>query len=311
MSFSKTTPTRSWASVARGRPAQTHAPPVAPRQASSSTEHSSPDSLDTLPSSDGEGSVRSIQWPSDIQDAVLICIDLECHCRNQSNADFARGIKRAERRVCEIGIASFDCRTMGMADVGDRAHKSWPRIKSENLAIIEHEHVVGAKHPPWCKVGSADDFDFGTTRWVSKALIKDEFVKEVKRMIGEDPTTASAVSAQPYVNRRPIVWVTFAGGNDLKWLPETGIKLKDEFPNSSFRDIQFAGPRLLGSRIAEYLRKQQISASDLFNMLRFNVKGQHNGGNDATWELRAYLAECALTPEQDEEVFMHTLPWLD
>jgi hypothetical protein len=189
---------------------------------------------------------------------------------------------------------------MALDKAGEKAKEMWPEIKSENFAIIEHKHTVPAKHVSWCSVGDANDFLFGKTRWVRKAVIKEEFIKLVKTIIGESPASRRSMHpTEPYRNDRKIIWVFFGGSNDQIWLSELDIKLTAEFPNSEIHDLQ-------RGRLARYLGwlhwKPQISADDLFDRLGFDVSGQHNGGNDATWELRAFLAELASSPAEREEL---------
>ncbi|KAK5061001.1 hypothetical protein LTR84_007542 [Exophiala bonariae] len=321
MSIPKKAPVRTWAAVVKslaGTPdvlSRSSRQGVSPSQESLCTEPSPPASIQspiTSSSPDVESPVSAGDWAFDIDDAVLICIDIKCHCRNQTFAEFSKGIKRSERRVCEIGMASFDSREITMEEAGDRAHKAWPRIKSENLAIIENKHVFCKKHPYWCKVRDANNFQFGKTRWVRKAIVKDQFIKQVKTWIGESTELRSAPKSKPHVNSRPIVWVFFADANDRTWLEELGISLEDEFPNSRRQDIQNNGPNNLARRIAHRTGKPQIGAPVLFRFLGLDcdIEGLHNGGNDATWELRAYLAECALTGVQFQNALSRRLPGL-
>lgn len=184
---------------------------------------------------------------------------------------------------------------MALDKAGEQAKEMWPKIKSENFAIIEHKHIVPPKHVSWCSVGDANDFEFGKTRWIRKAVIKEEFIKQVKTIIGESPPSrTSTPPTEPYRNDRKIIWVFFGGSNDEIWLSQLGIDLTAEFPNSETRDLQWGR---IGQYLARLYRKPQISASDLFDWLGFDVSGQHNGGNDATWELRAFLAQIATAPK--------------
>ncbi|OCT49399.1 hypothetical protein CLCR_11318 [Cladophialophora carrionii] len=137
-------------------------------------------------------------------DAVLVCLDVECHCRNQSYKEFQQGVRNTERRVTEIGIASFDPRRLPFNQAGDRGVNTWRYIKARNFAIKEHKHVVTKNHPAWCPIGDANHFDFGRTT------------------------------------------------------------------------------------------RRRVSAQTLFDHLRFTTTNVHNGGNDAVYELRAYIAQETL-----------------
>ena len=167
-------------------------------------------------------------------------------------------------------------------------------IKAANLAIVENKHVVSQSHVGWCSVGDANDFLFGTTQWVRKSVVKEEFIKKVKALIGEDPISSNPITDE-YRNERKIVWLFFSGSNDQIWLGGLDIDVEEEFPNSEVHDMQHG---TLGRLLGRQHRKPQIGARDLFARLGFVVSGQHNGGNDAVYELRAFLAELALSSEQ-------------
>ena len=51
----------------------------------------------------------NVQWLID-EDAVIVTVDLEAHCHNQSFKDFQAGVRNQDRMVCEIGLAIVDSR---------------------------------------------------------------------------------------------------------------------------------------------------------------------------------------------------------
>lgn len=247
--------------------------------------------INVPPSSLVTASTRGSTAYPDHDDTLVVCIDVECHCRNPPSAESGSRARNKDRRVCEIGIAVHDPRLLQQQELEDRAQNAWQYIKSYNLAIIEHKHRVFNHHPTWCKVGDANDFDFGKTRWVRKNRSKQAFLDIVRDCLGESKAPAKL----PYTNQRKIKWVFFAGYNDKTWLSSLDIHLTEDFPNSCVEDLQRGD---LSRSIARSMGKPHISAGDLCASLGLPMTGRHNGGNDAVWELRAYLAIQALTKEQ-------------
>ncbi|KAJ9615044.1 hypothetical protein H2200_001118 [Cladophialophora chaetospira] len=231
--------------------------------------------------------MASTQPPSgwSFGDSRLCAIDLECHCRNQSFQEFQQGIERAERRVTEIGLASFDPRRIRLDHAGERGVNAWPFIKARNYAIKEHRHIVGKNHPVWCKTGNANDFDFGETRWVNKAGIKKTIIQQIRTFLGDRDAKT------PYRNKREVIFLFFDDRNDCDWLQSLGIDLSKELQNPRIIDIQDGS---LADRIAYRLGRDKISASNIMSYLRFATSHCHNGGSDAVYELRAFIAEQTL-----------------
>ena len=156
---------------------------------------------------------------------------------------------------------------------------------TRNFAIIENKHVVkaGVTHPHWCKMGDANDFEFGTTRWIRKANAKKTIVQQLQSFLGDRNFNPNA----PYHNQREVVFVFFDSHNDEKWLHSLDIDLSSEFPNSRTVDIQRVG---IASQITFTMSRDKIGASHLFSRLGFVTTHAQNGGNDAVYELRSYIA---------------------
>lgn len=247
--------------------------------------------INASPSSLVTASTRNLTTYPDHDDTLVVCIDVECHCRNPPSAEAGSRARNKDRRVCEIGIAVYDPSLLQQEELGDRAQNAWQYIKSYNLAIIEHKHRVFNNHPTWCKVGDANNFEFGETRWVRKDRAKQAFLDIVGDCLGE----STAPAKLPHTNRRRIKWVYFAGYNDKTWLSSLDIDLTGDFPSSYVEDLQRGE---LSRSIARSMDKPNISAGDLCASLGLPMTGRHNGGNDAVWELRAFLAIQALTKEQ-------------
>ncbi|OCT49942.1 hypothetical protein CLCR_07472 [Cladophialophora carrionii] len=234
--------------------------------------------------------------------AVLVAIDIEIHCRKHYPK-----VGSPQDRVSEIGVASFDPRRVRFADAGDRAKNTWSSIKACNFAVTENTHIPGVgSHARHCQdrqwlLGAnagvkATDFDFGSLYNVSRFHVKKAFVNKIRTLLGDHPPYNNDT---PYHNNREVVFLFFDQQNDLRWLQGLGIDLSTEFPNSRIIDIQ-RGP--LAAAIGERMRgKAKISAEDMYKYLRFETVHMHNGGNDAVWELRAYLAELTLTDPQTHE----------
>ena len=183
-----------------------------------------------------------------------------------------------------------------MRDVqlGDRYQSVWDKIKACNIVPLGQEHRLTKSatrcRRSYCKVGDPNNFQYGYPRFVPKKEVKDSFVKTVRPFVREGSTIKKNGT---YTNGRKVVWMFFAMHHDVQWLNEMGIDLRGEFPNSEFLDIQWSP---VACKIKG--RKSQCSASDLFHALGVPVTFAHNGGNDAVYELRAYLAELGLTQKQ-------------
>jgi hypothetical protein len=89
--------------------------------------------------------------------------------------------------------------------------------------------------------------------------------------------------------------------NDLKWLKSLGIDFKEEFPASGLIDIQKDRiPMSVAEGLEEAIGKDfpRLGARRLYEALGFQIDNAHNGGNDAMYELRAFLAGKVLTSTQ-------------
>ncbi|ETN44369.1 uncharacterized protein HMPREF1541_10549 [Cyphellophora europaea CBS 101466] len=257
-----------------------------------------------------------------VEPAMTIVIDGECHCRNQSANEARAGIRRSQRRMTDIGIAAVDnCKlpTYGAEsledaqdEVGDRFTSVWKSdsVKAYDIAIREHKHDASQfrKHPTWCTIQSPESFIFGTPEWCSKAAAKYKVINKIRELVGDKPV--HQLPSTNYWNKKKIFFVFFAQANDLIWLAELGVNLQVEFPNSEIIDLQ---RQPLASAIAYSRGHPQIGAASLFRRLGMETKYEHNGGNDAVYELRALLAEMVLTPEQRQLAFEEgqNLPLLD
>ena len=207
-------------------------------------------------------------------------------------SQYLEGIHTNERRVSEIGMAAFDTRDVAFDSVGDRAQGCWPRIKAWSFAIKEHFHNPNGKHAYWCRASDVNDFNFGKPSWIPKCIAKYVIINKIRSLVG-DPLTVSFDTG--YVNQRKLVFAFFSGHGDMEWLSGLGINLKQEFPNSDTIDIQNG---YISRTIGDWLGKSQTGAKDLFEYLGIPISNTHVGGNDAVFELRAWLATLALMDDQ-------------
>jgi hypothetical protein len=239
----------------------------------------------------------AIGWPLSDKTSVLICLDLEAHCYNQTYAQHNAGITNTKRRICEVGIASFDPAQVPFANAGDRGKATWQFIKAKAFGITDnrHEFKNGSRkgHGPWCEVGQVTDFEFGEPAWRPLKAMKATVINHVRRVLG-DNLPYSHEAAEQYHSGRRALFLFFGGGNDITWLREMGIDLRAEFPNSEIVDIQHGG---FAARLARLWHVPQISAQRMFDALKFCPTHLHCGGNDAVWELRAMIAMMVLPPE--------------
>ncbi|KAK5946472.1 hypothetical protein PMZ80_000615 [Knufia obscura] len=260
-------------------------------------------------------------------DAVIICIDVEAHCRGPTRAQLEMAMYGhwKERRVCEVGVTILDTRHIKNIPLDDRGIES-------NRFFQPHEFgIEGAKHDPgpgrrnchragFWPVGLAKDFKFGRVRWIKKEEIMTELVSLIE---GHVDRPSNAYQGEPKQNSnipatcknethnatrtccqqaaagkqgyRPAVFIYFARVNDQIWLSQHDTDLIGAFPNSTTIDIQQTFP---STTIARNLGKPQCSAGDLLEKLGNPTASRHNGGNDAFYELQAYLAGLCLTRAQ-------------
>lgn len=233
----------------------------------------------------------------------LVAIDLECHCYDKSlqeklDQDEGRTpfVANPPRRVVDIGLAAVPTTrlpTYGApslsavsSQIGDRYSSLWDPncklIEAADIAIREHKH--NPRHHRWfCRGTKPEDFIYGRPEYVSKANAAKTVIKRIEQMI--DPAL-------------PTTFLFFDSNNDLLWLRQLGINLLESFPGSTIVDTQrIPLIRSLGLQLG----KTQPAAEDMYEMLGMEIKGGHNGGNDAVHELRAYLAGLVLTYDQHLE----------
>ena len=242
------------------------------------------------------------QIPFFLKEKCLVCcVDLENHCYNQTWEDHQKGIRSRIHRTCEIGMAFADGRKLLWDDRGDRWCHAWPSINAsaEDYAIREHEHKAPYNKAYDCRRGRPGHFLYGKPTWINLADTKSVVVNKIKSMLG-DEKTADVNSDKPYWNDTRLIFVYFASRGDIRWLHNLGIDLPKEFPNNSTVDLQRG---TIGRLVSKRLSKSQCSADDYITTLGLETTEAHNGGNDAVHELRAFLAEFALSEEQRDLVF--------
>ena len=186
------------------------------------------------------------------EDPVIVCIDLEAHCRNQTHAEFQAGVKTKQRRICELGFAVIDSRNLRDNEPNDRYQGVWGKITAFNLVPVGNEHRLtkGQDHcrVPWCGVGDAKQFRFGHPQYVPKTELKGSFIETIRSFLQDGEGEVE----------RPVLFVIFSMSQDVKWLREAGINLRTDFANSTLLDIQRSPVATIAAE-----GKQQCSASDL------------------------------------------------
>lgn len=251
------------------------------------------------------------EWPFK-NDEVLICIDVECHCQNQTAAEFQVGIVGRKKRVCEVGSTILDSRDIANLAPDDRFQNTWTQFRSFDFVIAEHAHMRTGEHLHWCHIGSAEDFLFGTSRWVKKTEFREEFVKFVRGSFRPNQEAnqsytgntvssltisepSSSQSKIPDKGERHIVFLMFGVGTDKKWLLSLGVDLNLEFPYAKHENLQ---ANSVARMVGRYMGKQLPSAADVFDYLGVGVHKAHNGGNDSVFEMQVFLAPFSMTKEQ-------------
>ena len=107
------------------------------------------------------------------------------------------------------------------------------------------------------------------------------------------------VRPRPNTHRK-VVFLYFCCANDRIWLAEHNVNLSKTYPNSEEINIQVTG---VGNTITSLTRKPQCSAYNLFSYLGVPTAHAHNGGNDAAFELQAWVAGLCLTPSQRSALY--------
>ena len=74
------------------------------------------------------------------EDEVWISIDIECHCKNQSFAQYQAGVKLSKRRICEIGLAMLDTRVIREDEAGDRGVNFHKHLQCTEMAFKDIKH---------------------------------------------------------------------------------------------------------------------------------------------------------------------------
>ncbi|KAJ9615033.1 hypothetical protein H2200_001107 [Cladophialophora chaetospira] len=213
--------------------------------------------------------------------------------------------KPEEPQAESNGIAAFDPNAISISAADDRAINTWKHISSHLIAIKENKHLFPKGHADWCVIGHPRDFVFGEAMWIdTKDKAREAVVKHIRTLLG-DPTDAASLSDTNYINQRKIVFLFYAAGQDRSWLKGLNIDLEREFANMEIVDSQLEFPAWhICRRINNGAPGFQLSAEKLYSHLGFLTgEGMHNGGNDAVWELRAYLASLTLSQAQRDHIW--------
>lgn len=220
------------------------------------------------------------------EQALLVCIDVEAHCFNVTRVEHLAGMRTNRRRICEIGIDFVDTTEIKEDDLGDRATNLMKYHRPHEFVIREarHDPKKSRCHPSgFCKVGAPENFLFGHPKYIGKAEIANTILDLVRSYAGS--------------TERKIVFLFYARSNDLIWLVENGIVLEDEFENFDIIDIQKCRPAITIARVQGAHGVPHLGARHLYPAIGIPTENKHNGGNDAAFELQAWLAESTMTEE--------------
>lgn len=195
------------------------------------------------------------------KEPIFISIDVEVN-------------ERCHTEVTEIGISTLDTRELIGLAPGQRGEEWQSRIKSRHLRVEEYAHHVNRLYVRGCP----DNFDFGTSEWVSS----DDISTTVQNSFAH-PTFFDGPDKKP----RPLVLVGHSLDADIQYLQLANVEMVEESSGASkFADrIDTASsfqlirgelePRSLGAVIYE------------LGMTGWNL---HNAGNDARYTLQALVA---------------------
>ena len=269
-------------------------------------------------------------------DALMVCIDVECHCQNQSYQQWKKHGKSKTRRITEIGVCILDPRnitahvaydpTLG---TGDRGVLLGQYIVPWQLALKDwpHNPSSGGCNKAFCRGGTADNFVFGPVDWLWKSELEEGIFKILEQnvksnrdyrsitrivkthdtsnfqlrtcssdneednikdagMLQDDLIDKSTIAKhQQYLRpHRKVAFLFFDKRNDLIWLKEHDVDLLAMFPNCRVVDIQQSKA---ARTIAMHLGHSRLGATNLFHYMGIPIHCQHNGGNDAVFELQA------------------------
>ncbi|KAF4556929.1 Hypothetical protein D9617_1g088110 [Elsinoe fawcettii] len=219
---------------------------------------------------------------------VFLAMDIEIDCT-------------AEEGLCEIGIATLDTRRVENIAPGDRCSNWFPHIQSTHIRNLDHFHDVHRdNHSAICRhhLAKGDRFAFGHTLYMHTADIShylQQMVEDLRRTNGGE---------------REIVLVVWSSSLEESTIKELGLDWLDTF--HSLYDFQrFAQANALRQH---WSQDGPISLRDMASALGLSFRSPrygsllHNGGNDATIELHAFLASLALTTTQFDEIRVRGAP---
>lgn len=195
------------------------------------------------------------------REPIFISIDVEVN-------------ERCHTEVTEIGISTLDTRELIGLAPGQRGEEWQSHIQSRHLRVEEYAHHVNRLYVRGCP----DNFDFGTSEWVSS----DDISTTVQNSFAH-PTFFDGPDKKP----RPLVLVGHSLDADIQYLQLANVEMVEESSGASkFADrIDTASsfqlirgelePRSLGAVVYE------------LGMTGWNL---HNAGNDARYTLQALVA---------------------
>ncbi|KAF2491538.1 hypothetical protein BU16DRAFT_621084 [Lophium mytilinum] len=212
----------------------------------------------------GNGSESAENQPSS---AILIAIDCEWH-------------ENEPRELTEIGIAMLDTRDIQGLEPGPNAENWLDKIWFYHLRIREHGHMLNTRFCP----GHPDDFNWGTTKWVTKAeasrALHDLFTERVE---------------PPKPELCPVVFLGHAVHGDSQKLAE-----HLQFDMGAIGSVvSTLDTQVIANECGYRGRGDTIGLGPLCSRFDISPKHLHNAGNDSGYTLITAVM-MGLTSEQKE-----------
>lgn len=193
-----------------------------------------------------------------VADAIIVAIDIEAFERNHN-------------KITEIGVTSFDLRTLGAIPEGGHVPTWLQNSQSRHFRIKEHNDLVNKRYVQDC----AHRFDFGRSEMINVRQIKDALTKLLKVQDGY------TLFNQP--KYRSVILVGHAFNNETMYMRNSLDFDADALGTIiGTIDTQVVAPRY---------KNQLIGLERLLNReeLKLEPVNLHNAGNDAAYTFAILL----------------------
>jgi len=226
-----------------------------------------------------------------IQDDVLfVSIDTE----------MVQDPEQSRYGITEVGMCLLDTRDLGqMSDSGVRGDSATELFDAHHFGLYNNAMSAEGEEgrSARSKIRSRSyKYIFGNAavKWISSARIEREMSRLIYEKLGNELS-------------RKIVFLYFDKTFDMQFLHEANVSLTEEFPNHEVIDTQLVGAAAV---VGKCLGKSRASAEAVYDCLgvpttlydNAHKKGHvanklHNAGNDAVFQMQAWVAGLYLQDE--------------